>query len=123
MTFALNIYWSGNWLVVAKDACLVDPRTGDRYMIRGIANSDEQLGRLGWIYGLQGKAIERTLIFPPLPPNLKVVDYDDGDLEDGILPDPTNSVPGSMKKIRIDDYDPQIQAEKAARARRGKIIR
>ena len=108
VTFTLNIYWSSNWLFTAKDACLIDPATGDRYMIRGIADGDQQLGRLGWIYGLQGKAIERTLIFPPLPKEISVIDYDSGNDSEGVTPDTHNAGGQKLQGIRIVDYDPNI---------------
>jgi hypothetical protein len=68
------IAWDWNWLFYDKETCLIDRKTGDRYMLRDI--SDPRVpGRMAAVYGLQGKSIVTTLVFPPLKKNVKVVDF------------------------------------------------
>jgi hypothetical protein len=100
----VNIYWDANWLFVDKNTCLVDPETGDRYMVRNIVG-DEEVGRLCWIYGLKGRTIEQTLVFPPLPKDLKIVDF----FEPDNFTDTAGHNAGGLRieGIRIDDYTPK----------------
>ncbi len=68
------VYSNWYWVFWGNDTCLVDPQSGDRYMIRDI-EGDQQVGRLGIIRGYMGKVVLQTLVFPPLDENIKTVNF------------------------------------------------
>jgi hypothetical protein len=74
VTLKTEIYWDWNWLFQDKETCLIDNETGDRYMLRTILGVHEP-GRMSAVYGLKGKSVLRTLVFPPLKKDVKVVDF------------------------------------------------
>jgi hypothetical protein len=74
ITIKTPIYWDWNWLFQDKKTCLIDTKTGNRYMMRDILGV-HQPGRLAAVYGLKGKTVLRTLVFPPLKKNVKIIDF------------------------------------------------
>ncbi len=102
VTVACKLYWDWNWIFRDKETCLIDEETGDRYMIRDIVG-DEEVGRMSTVYGLKGKTIEQTLVFPPLKKKVKVVSFYE---PDNYVDLPTYLNGGGLRvyHIKLDDY-------------------
>jgi hypothetical protein len=107
VTLKTSIYHSWNWLFVDKKTCLIDTLTGDRYMLRDIQGVHEP-GLLSIVYGLQGKAVLQTLVFPPLKKTVEVVDYYEPDNYKD-TPVVNNSNAGGYREygIVVSDYTKQ----------------
>ena len=56
-----------------KDFSIIDRKTGDRYMLRGVEYFPTDT--CFWINGAAGKYVRYVLEFPPLPKRVKVVDF------------------------------------------------
>ncbi|MDR2086582.1 MAG: hypothetical protein LBP72_05345, partial [Dysgonamonadaceae bacterium] len=74
VTLRIAIGWDWNWLFVDKNTCLIDSETNDRYMLRDILGVHTP-GRLAVVYGLKGKTIAMTLVFPPLKKKVTTVNF------------------------------------------------
>lgn len=113
VTMASKIFWDWNWLFWDKNTCLIDPKTGDRYMLRDIEGVREP-GRMAAVNGLEGKMIETVLVFPPLKSGIKRIDFYEPDNYTDVTRD--NNAGGlEIKDIRIADYAP-------AKVQRGKVV-
>lgn len=62
-----------HWFHPKSGSVLVDPETGDRYMVRYLEHFP--LDTYLWIHGQEGKTIRRVYVYPPLPEHVKRVDY------------------------------------------------
>lgn len=62
-----------HWFHPSSESALVDPETGDRYMVRYLEHFP--LDTYLWIHGQQGRVVRRVFVFPPLPENVTTVDY------------------------------------------------
>lgn len=110
MTFVVEIYWDSNWLFIDKGTCLIDPKTGDKYMVRDIEGGQE-VGRMNVVRGLRGKFVEQTIIFPPLKRGVKVVDFFEPDNFSDLPDNGTNEGGQTIRGIRIDRYPPKKKGE------------
>jgi hypothetical protein len=116
VTTKTEIYWDWNWLFQDKGTCLIDRKTGDRYMLRDISGVRTP-GRMAAVYGLQGRSIVTTLVFPPLKKDVKVVDYfSPANYRD--IPTRHNASGTHRHGIVLKKYAKQKQKQK-----RGEIIR
>jgi hypothetical protein len=106
VTLKVNIYWDWNWLFFDKKTCLIDTLTGDKYMLRDIQGAHEP-GRLSVVYGLQGRAILQTLVFPPLKQAVEVIDFYEPDNFKDTPPGSTNGGGYREYDIVISDYTKQ----------------
>jgi hypothetical protein len=61
-----------HWFHPKSGNALVDPETGDRYMVRYLEHFP--LDTYHWIHGQEGKTIRRVYVYPPLPEHVKRVD-------------------------------------------------
>ena len=61
-----------HWFHPKSGDALVDPETGDRYMVRYLEHFP--LDTYLWIHGQEGKTIRRVYVYPPLPEHVKRVD-------------------------------------------------
>ncbi len=113
VTFICEIYWDHNWLFVDRDACLIDPKTGDNYMIRDIEGVQE-VGRMYIVSGLKGRFVEQTMIFPPLQKGVEKIDYYEPANYIDIPDSDTNGGGLTIKNININDYSPK---------KKGRVIR
>ncbi len=103
VTMAWTIYWDENWAFYDKGTCLIDRKTGDRYIIRDV-NGDIEVGRMAIVRGIPGAVVENTLIFPPLKKGVKVVDYFEPDNKTDVT-DGNNPGGALIKNIKIADYE------------------
>ncbi len=110
VTFIVEIYWDSNWLHVDRGTCLIDPKTGDRYMVRDVEGGQE-VGRMNVVMGLRGKFVEQTMIFPPLKRGVKVVDFFEPDNFSDLPDNGTNEGGQTIRGIRINKYPPRQRGE------------
>lgn len=105
ITTLIKIGWNWNWGFTDKGTSLIDPATGDRYMIRGVEGKTE-LGRLFYYpYTLKGQAVLKTMIFPPLKEGVTTVDisYPANFID---VPAKDNGTEGYTPGVVIADYPP-----------------
>ena len=90
------------WFTVSSTTMIVDRKSGDRYMIRGVAEN-YPMDKLLVAVGCNGIRAQYTLIFPPLKPGVKEIDivwpYNP---KEPIGPNPSNSE--GIFKIRLADF-------------------
>lgn len=112
VTFIVPIYHDSNWIFTDKNTCLIDPKTGDRYMVRRVEDG-QKIGVMNVVMGLKGKHVEKTVIFPPLKKSIKQIDYYAPANFVAIPNNGTNSSGSHIKGINIKDYE----------VKKGKVIR
>ena len=110
VTFIVEIYWPSNWLFVDHGTCLIDPKTGDKYMVRDIEGGQE-IGKMNVVMGLKGRFVEQTIIFPPLKRGVKVVDFYEPDNFDDLPDNGTNEGGQTIRGIRLVDYPPKKKGD------------
>lgn len=110
VTFVVEIYHDSNWLHVDKGTCLIDPKTGDRYMVRDVEGGQE-VGRMNVVMGLRGKFVEQTMIFPPLKRGVKVVDFFEPDNFSDLPDNGTNGGGRTIRGICINKFPPRQRGE------------
>lgn len=101
VTLAIPIRTDSNWFLFDKGFTIIDKKTNDRYIVRGLER-DLPLDKLIVLEGHRGKMFEATLIFPPLKKSVTVVDIIEFASADAVRP--SNSTTWSFKSIYIDDY-------------------
>ena len=67
-----------HWSHPSSRSALVDPETGDRYMVRYLEHF--ALDTYHWIHGQQGKVMRQIAVYPPLPEHIKKIDYSSGEI-------------------------------------------
>lgn len=67
-----------HWFHPSSRSALVDPETGDRYMVRYMEHF--ALDTYHWIHGQLGKVMRRIAVYPPLPEHIKKIDYSSGEI-------------------------------------------
>lgn len=104
VTFVIEIYHYSNWLFIDKGTCLIDPNTGDRYMVRDMEGGQE-VGIMNVVIGLKGQFVEQTLIFPPLNKSVKIIEYYEPANYVDLPNNGTNDSGSHIKNIVIKDYE------------------
>jgi hypothetical protein len=100
LTLKHDVLWEWTWLFVDKKTCLIDTLTGDKYMLRDIREPHKP-GQLSLVYGLQGKSIVQTLVFPPLKKTVTVVDFYEPDNFKDTPSAPENNNTGGYREYGI----------------------
>lgn len=105
VTVAIPTTWDRQWVRFPKGECLVDTETGDVYRCKGVARGIE-MNRAVWLHEKNGKMTEFTIIYEPLKPSVRSVDFvDKFPEEDG--PVPPNAVEDrNWRSVRLADYAP-----------------
>ena len=67
-----------HWFHPSSRSALVDPETGDRYMVRYMEHY--ALDTYHWIHGQRGQVIRRVAVYPPLPEHIKKIDLVPGEI-------------------------------------------
>ncbi|MBQ4622332.1 MAG: hypothetical protein IJB28_06745 [Bacteroidaceae bacterium] len=79
VTVAYKVRWEWEFFNFSDDMMLIDPKTGDRYMIAGVEHFP--LDTHFWVVGQQGEYIRFVLVFPALPEKVTTVDLFEGGMQ------------------------------------------
>ena len=79
VTVAYKVRWEWEFFNFSNDMMLIDPKTGDRYMIAGVEHFP--LDTHFWVVGQQGEYIRFVLVFPALPEKVTTVDLFEGGMQ------------------------------------------
>lgn len=82
VTRVFRVFWDWHWFHFMSNTKLVDPKTDTQYVLRSVEHFP--LDTYMWIHGQKGDMVRFTLVFPPLPEDVKEVDYVSGYINDGL---------------------------------------
>ena len=79
VTVSYKVRWEWEFFNFSDDMMLVDPTTGNHYMIAGVEHFP--LDTHFWVVGQQGEYIRFVLVFPALPEKVTTVDLFEGGMQ------------------------------------------
>lgn len=101
---------SASWTAISKNTFLRDQKTGDMYKVRRL-EKDIPLEQILVITNRENRYVCFTLVFPPLPPSVKVVDF---------IEESSRKVNG--QEVRWRDRDLKVKKYEKIRMSAPKII-
>ena len=99
-----------------QGSALIDADTGDRYLLQHLEHFP--LDQCFWIYGQKNETIRFVLVFPPLSPSVKRIQWYEASAESRRWMDGTGMI---TKPIAINNLRPHVK-EKQSSKKQGRII-
>ena len=102
LTFAYRIPEDWWFFCFYSGDMLIDTKTGDRYMMRGLEYYPTDT--CFWINGSAGKYVRFVIVFPPLPKHVKEIDFF---MAGGPSRFNFNGMAERLKGLRVEDLRPK----------------
>ena len=99
-------------------SALIDADTGDRYLLQQLEHFP--MDQCFWIYGQSTETIRLVLVFPPLPPTVKHIQWYEASAESRRWMDGKGMI---TKPVDIDYLRPRAKRSEPPKQRQGRIIR
>ncbi len=122
VTLAYPIHFVSNWISTESECyAMIDKISGDKYFVRKVENNIP-LNRVLIVRNHKHQMVELTYIFPPLNPEVKVVDFKT-DCENR-LELPSNAATDTpLKNIHINEYTKNSYKEYQKKKKTNRIYR